>query len=306
MSALHVPVMVEAVLHLLNPEPGRRIVDATTGAGGHAERILEELGPDGELIGIDRDSEILEHARERLGRFGSAVQLVHARLSYLKEVVEGCGHEHVDGVLMDLGVSSAQLDNPERGFRFTTGSEPVPLDMRMDPRTGETAAELIERLDERELADVLRGGDVPAPLRVARAIRAHRPVRTAQDLLVALENVRLPRRRHHPATLIFQALRLAVNEELTELDRGLEAASDVLAPGGRLAVLSYHSGEDRRVKQFLAREARGCICPPDLPVCGCGRVPTFRILARGTRPDEAEVSHNPRARSARLRGGERL
>ena len=306
MSALHVPVMLEQATRLLDPQPGRRIVDATVGAGGHAEHILEQLGPGGELIGIDRDPEILEHARERLRRFGEAVRLVHARLSYLREVVEGCGHESVDGVLMDLGVSSAQLDDPARGFSFATDDEPVPLDMRMDASTGETAAELIERLDESGLADVLRAGDVPSPLRVARAIRAHRPMRSAQDLLHALEAVRLPRRRHHPATLVFQALRMAVNEELDELDRGLEAAVAVLAPGGRLVVLSYHSGEDRRVKGFLAREARGCICPPDLPVCGCGRVPRIKLLARSERASDTEVRENPRARSARLRGGERL
>jgi 16S rRNA (cytosine1402-N4)-methyltransferase len=176
----------------------------------------------------------------------------------------------------------------------------------MDPSAGETAAELIDRLDERQLADVLRQGDVPAPLRVARAMRAHRPLRTAQELLAALEGVRFPRRRHHPATLVFQALRMAVNDEVRELDRGLDAATRVLAPGGRLAVLSYHSGEDRRVKQFLVQEARGCICPPDLPVCGCGRVATLKILARGESPSEAEVRENSRARSARLRGGERL
>ena len=208
-------------------------------------------------------------------------------------------------VLFDLGVSSFQLDERARGFSFRSGSEAAPLDMRMDRRGGQTAAELLEQLDEPRLVAVLRDGGVPAPVRVARALRAARPIPTTQALLAALEGVRLPRRRHHPATLVFQALRMAVNEELAELDAGLEAARDLLAPGGRIAVLSYHSGEDRRVKSFLAREARGCICPPDLPVCGCGRTPRIAILARGERPDESEVTRNPRARSARLRGGER-
>ncbi len=306
MTMLHIPVMLEQVIRLLAPRPGRCIVDATLGCGGHAERILEELGPDGELIGLDRDAEALQQAAKRLKRFGAAAKLVQARLSFLREVVEGGGRHHVDGVLMDLGVSSLQLDLPERGFRFQAGEEPVPLDMRMDQRSGESAAALLQRLDEEELVCILREGGVPAPRRVARAIRARLPIATAQELLSALEGVRLPARRHHPATLVFQALRMAVNDEIAELDAGLEAAVDMLLPGGRLAVLSYHSGEDRRVKSFLAQEARGCICPPDLPVCGCGRTPRMKILARGEQADEDEVRRNPRARSARLRGGERI
>ncbi len=302
---LHIPVMLEQVVCLLAPRPGMCIVDATLGAGGHAERILEELGPEGELIGLDRDAEVLEHAAIRLKRFGPAAELVHARLSSLRDVVLGSGRTHVDGVLFDLGVSSFQLDEPARGFSFRSGSKAAPLDMRMDRRGGRTAAELLEQLDEPRLVAALRDGGVPAPLRVARALRGARPIPTTQALLAALEGVRLPRRRHHPATLVFQALRMAVNEELAELDAGLEAALDLLAPGGRIAVLSYHSGEDRRVKSFLADEARGCICPPDLPVCGCGRTSRIAILARGERPDESEVTRNPRARSARLRGGER-
>ncbi len=302
---LHIPVMVEQVVRLLNPRPGACMVDATLGIGGHAERLLEELGPTGELIGLDRDGEALEHATIRLKRFGSAVRLVRARMSFLRDVVETTGRQEVDGVFMDLGVSSLQLDDPARGFSFRSSDEPTPLDMRMDRRSGETAAELLERLAEPELVRVLREGGVPTPVRVARAIRARLPIATTQDLLAALAGVRLPPRRHHPATLVFQALRIAVNDELGELDAGLEAAVDVLAPGGRLAVLSYHSGEDRRVKNFLRQEARGCICPPDLPVCGCGRTSRLEILARGERADATEVSQNPRARSARLRGGER-
>ncbi len=305
MIAEHVPVMVEEVLALLQPHPGARIVDATTGHGGHAEQILERLGPDGELIGLDRDPEMLRRASKRLDRFGPAVRLVHARLAFLRDVVQGTGADHVDGVLMDLGVCSEHLDDPARGFTFKTGGEPVPLDMRMDPTQGETASELIERLEADELALLMRDAGVPAPRRVAAALKANTPIRTAQELLDALRSVRLPRRRHHPATLVFQALRIAVNEELAELDAGLDAAVDVLAPGGRLAVLSYHSGEDRRVKQFLRREERGCICPPDLPVCGCGRTPRIRILASGQAASEDEIRRNPRARSARLRGGER-
>ncbi len=305
MISVHVPVMVEEVLNLLNPRPGARIVDATTGHGGHAEKILERLGPDGELIGLDRDSGMLEQAAKRLERFGSAARLVHARLAFLRDVVRGTGNETVDGVLMDLGVCSEHLDDPSRGFTFKDAGEDVPLDMRMDTTQGETAAELIENLDDERLVELMRAADVPAPRRVVAAIKENSPIRTAQDLLTALRGVRLPRRRHNPATLVFQALRIAVNDEFGELESGLEAALEVLAPGGRLAVLSYHSGEDRRVKDFLRREQLGCICPPDLPVCGCGRSPRIRILAKGQGPGEEEIRANPRARSARLRGGER-
>ncbi|MGH7292278.1 MAG: 16S rRNA (cytosine(1402)-N(4))-methyltransferase, partial [Myxococcota bacterium] len=191
------------------------------------------------------------------------------------------------------------------GMSFRAGDAPVPLDMRMDRSQGETAAELLERIGRDELAELLRDGGVPMPGRVARALHEKRPIRTVQELASALEGVRLPQRRHNPATLVFQALRMAVNDELAELDAGLESAVDVLEQGGKLAVLSYHSGEDRRVKQFLAREAKGCICPPDLPVCGCGRVPRLRIVARGQQASAAELRRNPRARSARLRGGVR-
>ncbi len=305
MISEHVPVMVEEVLTLLDPRPGARIVDATLGHGGHAERILERLGAEGELIGLDRDPQMLERAAKRLDRFGASARLVHARLAYLREVVHGTGADSVDGVLMDLGVNSEHLDDMTRGFSFKAEASALPLDMRMDQTQGETAAELIDRIDEAELAEHLHASEVPAPRRVAAALKAAAPIRTVQDLLDALSAVRLPRRKHHPATLVFQALRIAVNEEYAELDAGLEAAVEVLAPGGRLAVLSYHSGEDRRVKQFLAREQRGCICPPDLPVCGCGRVPRLRILARGDAASDDEVQRNPRARSARLRGGER-
>jgi 16S rRNA (cytosine1402-N4)-methyltransferase len=301
----HAPVMVDEMLELLAPRPGARIVDATTGHGGHAEALLDRISPGGVLVGLDRDPEMLAVAEERLARFGPAARLFHARFSFLREVVTGAGVAPVDGVLFDLGVCSEQLDRVERGLSFRPGDAPAPLDMRMDRGRGETAAALLARVDEAELVELLRRGGVPFPNRVARALLAHRPIDTVQALLAALEGVRLPRRRHHPATLVFQALRMAVNEEENELDTGLASAVEVLAPGGRLAVLSYHSGEDRRVKEFLARESRGCICPPQLPVCGCGRQPRVRLLGRGRGPSAAEARRNPRARSARLRGGVR-
>lgn len=305
MTAGHVPVMLEPVLRVLAPRPGARIVDGTVGLGGHAEAILEHLGAEGELIGIDRDAELLAQAERRLARFGRTARLVHARLSHLREVLEGTGSGQVEGILLDLGVCSAHLDDPARGFSFREGYG-GPLDMRLDRSRGETAAELLERLDEPELIRVLREGDVPAPRRMARAIRVRLPIRTAEELAAAVADARAPRRRHHPATLVFQALRMAVNEELQELESALDASLDLLAPGGRLAILSYHSGEDRRVKNRLAAEARGCICPPDLPRCGCGRAPRLKLVDRAERPSEDEIRANPRARSARLRGAERL
>jgi 16S rRNA (cytosine1402-N4)-methyltransferase len=297
--------MVGEVLELLAPRPGGCIVDATTGHGGHAEAILESLGPGGTLVGLDRDAEMLAVAERRLAPYGARAKLFQARFSFLWEVVNGAAATPVDGVLFDLGVNSAQLDAFERGMSFRRSEADAPLDMRMDRSRGETAAELLARVSEADLVELLRAGGVPFPGRTARALIESRPIATVKQLLAALENVRLPRRRHHPATLVFQALRMAVNDELAELDTGLASALDVLAPGGRLAVLSYHSGEDRRVKEFLARESRGCICPPALPVCGCGKKPRVRILARGRKPQPAEIRKNARARSARLRGGVR-
>jgi 16S rRNA (cytosine1402-N4)-methyltransferase len=301
----HVPVMVGQVLRWLAPAPGARVVDGTLGLGGHAEKILERILPGGLLVGLDRDPEMLERARQRLARFGDSVRLFRSRLSHLREAIEGAGLVPVDGVLMDLGICSAQLDDPSRGLAFREGEARYDLDMRLDRSRGETATELLARVDERELVDILRRGDVPGARRAARALVDRRPIRTAGELVEAVRDARLPRRRHHPATLVFQALRIAVNDELDEIDAGLEDALEVLGSGGRLVVLAYHSGEDRRVKQFLRREERGCVCPPDLPQCGCGRSPRLKILSRGEGPEPDEVAANPRARSARLRAAEK-
>ena len=302
MSGAHVPVMVDEVLELLDPVPGACVVDGTVGLGGHAERIAERIGPSGCLIGIDRDREALKRAARRLERFGNRVQLVHARLSFLRDAVAGSGRSHVDGVLLDLGVCSIHLDTPERGFSFRADG---PLDMRLDPSAGETAAELLSRLTADQLAGVLRDGGVPNPRRLATALKHQQPIDTTRQLAAVVRSVPQRRRRHHPATLVFQALRIAVNDEFGELETGLVAALDSLRPGGRLAVLSYHSGEDRRVKRFLAEEERGCICPPEMPVCGCGRQARVRRIGRGHAPSSSEIGRNPRARSARLRGAER-
>lgn len=311
----HQPVLLEECLGLLGPgaEPGATVVDGTVGAGGHAEAILLRNRPDGRLIGLDRDAEALRLAGARLARFGERVVLVQARFGELRQVLESQGVTRVEAVLLDLGVSSMQLDAAARGFRFAaTSAEETPLDMRMDPSGGVTAAELLRDTDEATLARWLAEyGELPGAHRLARALVAERrvrPVETAADLLRIVKAAGIGRgRRHHPATLVFQALRIAVNGELAELEAALGQVPAVLAAGGRLLVIAYHSLEDRIVKRRLSALERGCICPPELPVCRCGRHPELRrITRRAVRPGEAEVRANPRARSARLRVAERL
>jgi 16S rRNA (cytosine1402-N4)-methyltransferase len=297
--------MLLPVVELLAPRPGGLLVDGTVGLGGHAEALLRRIGPEGRLVGLDRDPEMLARAETRLAPFGAAARLVHARLSRLGEVLDRLGIREVDGILLDLGLCSAQIDDTQRGFSFRPEARAAALDMRFDRQAGRTAAELIAQLSPDELAALLRSGGVPAPRRVAEALLEHSPIRTAGDLLDALRDVRLPPRRHHPATLVFQALRMAVNDESAELDAALEACTTRLRPGGRLAVLSYHSGEDRCVKRFLRQEVRGCTCPPRLPGCVCGRVARLKLRGSGQGPAPEERLRNPRARSARLRGAER-
>jgi 16S rRNA (cytosine1402-N4)-methyltransferase len=309
----HQPVLLEESLHWLGARPGSWVVDGTLGDGGHAEAILERTAPDGRLVGLDRDLDALRIAGERLARFGARVSLAHASFRELRAVLESAGAPRVDGVLLDLGVSSRQLDQPERGFRFgTETARATALDMRMDASAGETAAELLARASEDELATCFREyGELPGAGRLARTIasrRAAQPLRTTADLLAAIRDARIGGgRKHNPATLVFQALRIAVNDELGALDAGLGAAIDALAPGGRVCVIAYHSLEDRIVKQRFAREERPCTCAPSAPVCTCGSKPR---LARATRravvPEEAEIHNNPRARSAKLRAAEKL
>jgi 16S rRNA (cytosine1402-N4)-methyltransferase len=290
-----------------------RVVDGTLGGGGHAEAILELIGPTGTLIGLDVDAEALAASAARLARFGDRVRLEHASFRDLGRVLRELSVDRVDAVLLDLGVSSPQIDAPERGFRFSEESADVtPLDMRMDRRLFATAADLLATASAGEIERWLREyGELPHAARLARAIdeaRREAPLRTTRDLLRVVERARVGGgRRHHPATLVFQALRIAVNDELGALADGLDAAIDALAPGGRLAVIAYHSLEDRLVKQRLRDAARGCTCPPRQPVCTCGRTPQLRIVTtRALRAGDAEVRTNPRARSARLRIAERL
>jgi 16S rRNA (cytosine1402-N4)-methyltransferase len=309
----HVPVMADEVVEALAPRAGTSHVDATLGGGGHAERILEASDPDGRLLGLDADGAAIARVRARLEpRFGGRVTLRQANFRDLASVAPEAGFAAIDGCLFDLGLSSFQLADDERGFGIRTGG---PLDMRFDTGRGVPAAELLASLDRDELAALFRRyGEEPFAGRIARAIveaRRTAPLKTAEDL-AALVARAAPgrahgRRRVHPATRVFQALRIAVNEELDTLEAALAAAMDLLRPGGRLVVLSYHSLEDRIVKRFLQAERRGCICPPEAPVCVCGRKPRLRLLStKGLVPSAAEITANPRARSARLRAAERL
>ena len=311
----HQPVLLDECLANLGPggEPGATVVDGTVGTGGHAEAILARTAPDGRLIGFDRDEEALRVARRRLAAFGERVSLVHASFRDLTRVLAECRTPRVHAVLLDLGMSSLQLDAAERGFRFAEeGAEQAPLDMRMDRSSGATAAELLQRADEATLARwFAEYGELPGARRLARSLvaeRRRRELASAADLLRVVRAAGVGRgRRHHPATLVFQALRIAVNDELGALEAALDQAPGVLLPGGRLLVIAYHSLEDRAVKQRIAALERGCICPPQLPVCRCGRKPELRRVTRkAIRPGAAELRANPRARSARLRVAERL
>ncbi|MEA2536756.1 MAG: rRNA (cytosine1402-N4)-methyltransferase [Chloroflexota bacterium] len=311
MKEEHLPVLAEEVLTLLAPASGSLQIDATLGGGGHTERILEATDPDGRLLGLDADGAAIARVRDRLAaRFGDRLVLRQANFRDLAAVAPAAGFSTVDGLLFDLGLSSFHLADAGRGFGIRTGG---PLDMRFDPGVGISAAELLASLDTRELAALLRKyGEEPQAGRIARAIveaRRTGPIETAEELaaLVARIAPGAPgRRRIHPATRTFQALRIAVNAELDALAAGLAAAVDLLRPGGRLVVLSYHSLEDRIVKRFMEAERKGCICPPSVPVCVCGRTPRLRLLTRSLTATPGEVAANPRARSARLRAAERI
>jgi 16S rRNA (cytosine1402-N4)-methyltransferase len=286
----------------LAPKPGGRYCDATLGAGGHAFAVLERSSPDGRVIGLDRDPAALATAGARLESFGERVSLVHARFSDARAVLERLGMIPVDGFLVDLGVSSPQLDRPERGFSFRTDG---PLDMRMDPTTGETAAELLRRVDEDELTRIIREqGEERHAARVARAIieaRRAGPVETTGKLAAIVARA-IPRHEYgkNPATRTFQALRITVNDELGEIERFLDVAADCLRPGGRLVVIAFHSLEDRIVKRRLRQLAgRGGAGSSDPAVL---RLLTKHVVV----PGDEERRSNPRARSARLRAAERL
>ena len=305
-SPAHVPVLLDRCVGLLAPAatPDGLLVDATLGMGGHAEALLN-AAPETRLLGLDRDPEALRRAGERLSPFGERVRLVHAVYDALPDVLDG---ERVDGVLFDLGVSSLQLDEAERGFSYAADA---PLDMRMDNTTGTTAADVVNTYPVDDLTRILREyGEERFAARVAHAIVAGRPWTTTAPLAETVRTaIPAATRRHggHPAKRTFQALRIEVNGELAALHAALPAAIAALRVGGRLVVLAYHSLEDRAVKRAFAEGLQGCVCPPELPFCGCGRTPELRQLVRGAEyPSAAEIETNPRAASAKLRAVERI
>jgi 16S rRNA (cytosine1402-N4)-methyltransferase len=301
----HVPVLADEVRNLLGLQPGQTVIDATFGGGGHARALCADLAGEGRLIAIDRDPD----ARAEFERFRRECRVPCRFLRGDFATVIGQLAQNgleADAILLDLGVSSMQIDRPERGFSYAVDA---PLDMRMDPAEPRSARDLVNEADERELADIFRRyGEERFARPIARAIvrrRAERPFDRTSDLVETIRAaIPAPRRfgDGHPAKRVFQALRIAVNHELDSLERVLPDAVSLLRPGGRIAVISFHSLEDRIVKRFFAGQARGCVCPPDFPVCVCGREPTLRLLARkAVRPSPAEVAANARSGSARLR-----
>jgi len=281
-------------------------VDGTLGAGGHAKGILEASHPDGRLLGLDVDDQALEIAREFLASFQKRVTIHKGSYAEIDKHLQQLGWDCANGIILDLGLSSMQLDTAERGFSFV---KEAPLDMRFDPSTGIPAEELLNTWDEQAIADMIwKFGEEPKSRQIAREIVRQRPIRTTSDLANLVLRVYKGRRgKVHPATLTFQAVRMAVNQELETLEKGLEKSLGALCITGRLAVISFHSLEDRLVKQFFQRESRDCICPPDQPVCTCGHKASVRILTKKPLiPDKEEIEENPRSRSAKLRAVEKI
>jgi 16S rRNA (cytosine1402-N4)-methyltransferase len=306
MVSSHQPVLYQEIIHALRPKSGGRYIDGTLGAGGHAEGLLAESGPRGLLLGLDVDPQAISLARQKLAPFGERAWLKKAPYMTIPNQLTELGWDSVDGILLDLGASSMQFDNPERGFSFLADG---PLDMRFDPSNPLTAEEIINLWQEDDLADIIfRYGEEAAARRIARAIISARPVKGTKQLATIIERVR-PRRgsSHHPATQTFQAIRIAVNNELESVEKILPLAIEALNPGGRLAIISFHSLEDRQVKVFFRKESKDCICPPGQPVCTCGHKASIKeITRRPITPTDEEINKNSRARSAKLRVAEKL
>jgi 16S rRNA (cytosine1402-N4)-methyltransferase len=302
----HIPVLYQEVLDLLQPQPGGRFIDGTLGAGGHTAGLLTAATPGGQVLAFDRDPEAIAFARQRLGDLAERVVFVNASFAEMGKLAPAHGFAGVDAVLLDLGLSSRQLAAAGRGFSFMQAG---PLDMRFSPSQTTTAADLVNNLSEAELADIFqRYGEERQSRRFAQAIVAARPITTTTQLAQIIANKAGRRQgRIHPATQVFQALRIAVNEELAMLAAGLEAATDLLKPGGRLAIISFHSLEDRMVKQFIREQSRDCVCPPGQPVCTCAAQARLRPVTRkAVQASTEEIERNPRSRSARLRVAEKL
>ncbi len=302
----HISVLYKDIIAALQPKSSGRYVDATVGAGGHAWGLLDASSPDGQLLGLDLDPRALELANQRLALFNGRFTLLHSSYTSLLQSLQRLGWDHVDGIVIDLGVSSMQIDTPERGFSFIKDG---PLDMRFNPFQQTSAADLVNTLPEEDLATILwEYGEEKFSRRIARAIVGNRPFTTTLQLASTIEKaVGKSGGKIHPATRSFQALRIATNRELDSLQEFLPQAIQALAPQGRLAVISFHSLEDRIVKQYFRRESSDCICPPEQPVCTCGHKASIKEVSRHPiEADEEEKQSNPRARSARLRIAEKL
>ncbi len=305
-TVMHEPVMLEECLAALDIQRGGRYVDCTVGGGGHAAAILEEASPGGQLLGIDADPRAVKAAKGRLKPYGRDAILVNENFRYLDNICSRYGFRPVNGVLLDLGMSSFQLDEAGRGFSFRQDS---PLDMRFSDAQSVTAADIVNTYDEPQLARLLdRYGEERRSRQIARRIVERRPLHTTLDLARVVEQAAGGSRgRIHPATRTFQALRIAVNEELENLELALDQALNVLGSGGRIVAISFHSLEDRLVKSFFRREAQSCVCPPGMPACICDHTPRLKTVSRkAIRPSPAEVRSNPRSRSARMRFSERI
>ncbi len=302
----HIPVLLQETIRALGVQPGGRYIDCTVGGGGHALAILEHSSPGGQLLGIDADPQAIKVARATLKNYEESVLLVNDNFANLQAICIKFDFFPVHGILFDLGLSSLQLSDESRGFSFQTDA---PLDMRFSPRTELTAEEIINRWSEERLSYLIRRyGEEPFSRQIARYIVKARPIRSTLHLAQIIEQAVGGRKgKIHPATKTFQALRIAVNRELENLEAALKQALDLLGYEGRLVVISYHSLEDRIVKQFMQREARDCLCPPEIPACVCGHKARLRLLTRKiVTPSEAEVASNPRSRSARMRVAERI
>jgi 16S rRNA (cytosine1402-N4)-methyltransferase len=303
----HVPVLLSEAISGLAPLPDTDCIDGTLGGAGHAAALLSITAPNGRLLGLDADPEALARARVKLARFGERAFLIQANFRDMATAAAQNGFAQVRTILLDLGISSYQVASAGRGFSFQVAG---PLDMRLDPESNLTAGEIVNEWTAEELADIIyRYGEEPHSRRLARAIVSARPLNTTTELAEVISRA-MPRRAHqriHPATRIFQALRIAVNDELGALEAVLPQLPGLLVTGGRFAVIAFHSLEDRIVKQYIQREARDCICPPSFPVCRCEHVASLRaITGRPICPNQAEISANPRSRSAKLRIAERI
>ncbi len=305
--AFHCPVLVEETLQQLDPRPNGVYLDATLGEGGHAAAILEASSPAGRVFGVDLDPRSLAYVKSRLSGYGGRFTCAQGNYADMAALAQAQGIAQVDGLLMDLGFSARQVQQPGYGFSFRSDE---PLDMRFDPASPLSAEHIVNTFSEKDLAQLIfQYGQEPRSRAVARRLVRSRPINSTgrlAELIAAAVGTRRGRRLH-PATRTFQALRIAVNDELGNLESGINAAIQLLAPGATLAVISYHSLEDRIVKNFMARERTGCICPPAVPECRCGRTPTLVQTDRKIiRPSEQEVASNPRSRSARMRVARRL